>query len=264
MSTQLANSMRDTYLATVRSELADIPWLQREELLAIVGERLGELALDESPWRALGSPIEFARQLRDGAGLPPRSHNPFVRLRASRVRTKVLIALAVLVVGVLIGALVEWPHYQPLRAEANFSATNAERVEDDLARGIDYYEYARGKYVVSGITLDNRGFAPVTVDGVVIAGSPYGPLVLRELRATSDPRLIGSVAKAPIVKHVTIQPGKTTFLFVVMKMQLKRISFEPGDTVSIGQPKLRIRVLGVHHLVEPGGGEIGILIRPKQ
>ena len=186
MSTQLSNPTTEPYLARVRSELSDIPWLQRQELLATVSERLADLGAGDSPWRELGSPIDFARQLRDGAGLPARRRSPVVRFRAACRRTKIVMLVGIALVMVMIAVAVEWPHYQPLSAIAFQGSTNARRVDDNLATGTDYVVYESGKYVVSGIELRNRGHVPVTVDGVSIATA-----ALRAVGPPGAPRVVG-------------------------------------------------------------------------
>ena len=262
-TTKAANVMADRYLAAVRNELADVPWLQREDPLATVRERLGELADDEWPRSELGSPKSFALELRESAGLPGRRRNPVARFRATRVRTKLVTAVVVVVIAALVGVAIEWAHYQPLSATGTSGGSNAPHITDSLVTNTDYYRYARGAYVFSGIELHNHGHFAVTVDGVSIVGAPFGPLVLRELRATSNPQLIGEMERAPKVKRVTVQPGKTVILFVVMTMHLEGITLAPGSGEVIEQPKLLVTVLGVHHVVSVQGNRIGILTRAR-
>jgi hypothetical protein len=66
----------EQYLADVERELADLPAEERAELLEDLGLHLAALEeeADERPLAArLGSPGEYAAELRVAAGLPPRS-----------------------------------------------------------------------------------------------------------------------------------------------------------------------------------------------
>jgi hypothetical protein len=253
------NRNADMYLSAVRHELADLPWDHREDLLATVTERLGELPDDVKPWDDLGPSRDYARELRESAGLPPQHRTPLSLFRATRRRTKVIGIVIVVVLGLVFATLVEWPHYQPLSADSIGGAATAQPITDNLVTDTDFYRYEPGKLIVTSTQLHNRGRAAVTIDGVAIIGSPYGPLALRELRSTGDQLLIGQWKRGRKVSTVTVQPGKTVYLFIVMR--IVRFPVGRGGGTIIDQPKLRVRVLGVHHLVTVVGDKIGILQR---
>ena len=212
------------------------------------------------PWDDLGPSRDYARELRESAGLPPQHRTPLALFRAARLRTKVIGIVVVLVLILVVAALIEWPHYQPLSAVSIGGAATAQPITDNLVTDTDFYRYEPGKLVVTTTQLHNGGRVPVTIDGVSIAGSPEGPLALRELRSTGDQLLIGQWPLAPKVTTVTVQPGKTAYLFVVMRIA-RFATGGPGGGETIDQPKLRVRVLGVHHLVTVSGNKIGILER---
>jgi hypothetical protein len=257
-STKLKNRQAATYLDQIRDELADVPRHARDDLLATVRERLEERPDDASPEYELGPARTYARDLRESAGLPPQRRTVVMRLRAIRLRTKVIATLTTLLVIVLVAALVERAHYQPLSAVNMGGMSTAVPVNDNLATGADYYEYQPGRIVVSTIQLQNRGRATVTVDGVAVA-LPEGPLVVREIRATNDQYKSGTWTLAPKVTHFTVHPGKTMYLFVVMKIVPFRL--QSGDSIAINQPALHVRVLGVHHTVTVVGNAIGVVAR---
>ncbi|MDT7572862.1 MAG: hypothetical protein QOE05_3036 [Actinomycetota bacterium] len=81
----------EQYLADVEHELADLPADERAELLEDLGLHLAALEeeADERPLAArLGSPADYAAELRVAAGLPPRrtGANDESRLRAATRR----------------------------------------------------------------------------------------------------------------------------------------------------------------------------------
>lgn len=78
MTTATTNREAEEYLDAVRRALADLPEEERGELLEDLGQHLADIANDES--RAdvplvdlLGSPDDYARELRTAAGLPSAS-----------------------------------------------------------------------------------------------------------------------------------------------------------------------------------------------
>ena len=90
---ETANREAALYLAAVRHELADVPWRRRDDLLATVSERLEELPANAVPRLELGPSRDFARELRESAGLPPQRRTPFTLFRATRARTKLALIL---------------------------------------------------------------------------------------------------------------------------------------------------------------------------
>ena len=161
----------------------------------------------------------------------------------------------------LVSALVERAHYQPLSAASIGGFSNARSITDDLVTDTDLYQYQPGTLIVSTIVLHNTGWTAVAVDGATVGGPPEGPLVFRELRATADEYLTGQWSRAPKVTRFEVQPGKTVYLFVVMRT----VAFPlggPGGGETLNPPTLHVRVLGVHHaLAVYGANKIGLLVR---
>jgi hypothetical protein len=76
----------EAFLARVRDELADLPPDERDELLEDIESHLAEVAGEGGVGLAarLGSAEEFAQELRNSAGLPPRAATAFSRLDRCR------------------------------------------------------------------------------------------------------------------------------------------------------------------------------------
>jgi hypothetical protein len=256
--TKLANRQATAYLDEVRHELADVPWRLRADLLATVCERLEELPDTARPHHELGPAREYARDLRESAGLAPRRRTPLALLRATRLRTKVIAMLATVMVVVLVGALVARAHYQPVTAYASFGAGTAQQIQDDLVNDVDYVRYQPDRLIVRGLQVQNHGWATATVDGFVVGTTP-AIVSLREIRATTDEHLTGLWERIPKVTSVRIPPGKTAYVFMVLK--LRRFQLRPGGGITFELPAMNIHVLGVHHTVNVVGNQIGVLNR---
>ncbi|MEU0092988.1 hypothetical protein [Kribbella sp. NPDC006257] len=77
--TYQATMAAESYLRRVRAELADLPVIELDEVIqetaAHLAEVSDELATEASLETRLGSPREYADQLRSAAGYPPRSND---------------------------------------------------------------------------------------------------------------------------------------------------------------------------------------------
>jgi hypothetical protein len=78
MTTSTISAEADAYLAAVRAELDDLPEEERGELLDDLSSHLAEVSThdtdDGTPLQLrLGSPAQYAAELRAAAGLPPRA-----------------------------------------------------------------------------------------------------------------------------------------------------------------------------------------------
>jgi hypothetical protein len=104
---------RDEYLRRVDFRLRDLPWATRRDLLAEIRGHLDELPADTHLGARLGTPEEYAAELRSAAGLE-RRHGPIAFLRARRPRNLILTALVLTLIGLAIGAVVWIDSYQPL------------------------------------------------------------------------------------------------------------------------------------------------------
>ncbi len=108
----------DEYLRNVSFWLGDLPWGQRQDLLAEIRAHLAELPADTDLEARLGTPDEYAADLRAAAGLE-RRRGPIAFLRARRPRNLILAVLALTVIGLAIGTVVWVDSYQPHRNSGN-------------------------------------------------------------------------------------------------------------------------------------------------
>ena len=233
-----------------------MPWQVRDDLLATVRERLEELPDNAVPRHELG-PAASTSDLREKrwshAEAPNARRAPASHTTAHEGHRDV----ATVVVVVLIGSLVARSHYQPLTANAMFGAGTAQQIQDDLVTDVDYVRYQPGALIVRGLQVPNRGWSTVTVDGFDVGAAPA--TVLREMRATTDEQLTGTWERIPKVRRVSIPPGKTAFVYMVLKILPFNIG--PGGGMTFGLPAMRIHVLGVEHTVEVVGNQIGVVDR---
>jgi hypothetical protein len=129
-----AQPPRSPYVQEIGRNLRDVPWAKREALLDDVSTHLSDagLATDElDAWvERFGTPEEYARQLRSDLELPtdPKSlHRArLLHLRTMRLRSRLLLATAVVLATVGIGGYVyvqSWfDGFQPFRFEGQQSA----------------------------------------------------------------------------------------------------------------------------------------------
>jgi hypothetical protein len=244
------------YLDTVRRGLRDTPKEFRDELLADLSVTLEELSPEAPVVEMLGDASEYARLAREAAGLPQVSARPFAYARAATWRTRALIAgaLVLALAGTSIGIGVT--HYQPLRSDPFFSYSSAPTVDSLLPTSGLYWQYQEGAPVVVGGGLHNSGRATVTVTGVSVPNSS-GPFTVVELRATRDEHVGGEWTRATPTPRVSVHPGETVYIFVVMKMS--HVQLGTGDSESEALPTLQLEVLGVHHRLPIGHSDIGVV-----
>jgi hypothetical protein len=152
----------DDYLSRVDAALRDLPWSQRRELLAELRSHLAELPAG-TDLRELGTPEEYAADLRSAAGLE-RRHGPVAFLRARRPRNVLLTLLALTVIGLAIGAVAWIQSYQPI----SFAGASQLPVDSRPAVGSDgdSVVFRKGRPFQYGITIQNTGRFAVRVLGV--------------------------------------------------------------------------------------------------
>jgi len=165
----------EEYLRWVGFELHDLPWRMRRDLLAELREHLAELPEGTNFSERLGPPMEYAAELRVAAGLE-RRRGLIALLRRPRPRNLVLVALALTVIGLVIGAVAWVDSYQPI-AEGNTSYGPLDVVYSPT--GGEYVVVHQGRPFRFGITIWNRGQYTVRVLGL---GQQFGlPLSFRLL-----------------------------------------------------------------------------------
>jgi HAAS domain-containing protein len=153
----------EDYLREVGFGLRDLPWRMRRDLLAELHGHLEELPADTDLEARLGSPEEYAADLRSAAGLE-RTRGAIAFLRARRPRNLILAAVALTVIGLAIGA-VEWvDSYQPI-AFAGGTQFPPDSKPSVGQSGVTV-TFRKGRPFEYGITIQNTGRFTVRVLGV--------------------------------------------------------------------------------------------------
>ena len=153
----------ETYLHWVGYELRDLPWNMRRRLLKELAEHLSELPAGTDLVARLGSPEQYAAEMRAAAGLE-RRRGPIAFLRARRPRNLFLIALFLVAAGLAIGAVVWIDRYQPI-VFAGESQLPLDSTPTPGAAGVTVV-FRRGHPFTYGITIHNDDRFAVRVLGV--------------------------------------------------------------------------------------------------
>jgi hypothetical protein len=143
----------EEYLAAVEAHLNDLPWRARKNLATDLRVHLEEIPGGEDLEARLGSPGNYAAELRAAAGLRS-ARGPVAFLRARRPRN-VAIAVGLLVaVGVVVVAVVWASSYQPL---VTGSTSLSPIPSQEGALGETVAPYRNGKLFQYGFSIRNDG-----------------------------------------------------------------------------------------------------------
>jgi len=190
------------YLRSVSFELGDLPWGQRQELLAEIRGHLAELPPGTDLDERLGTPENYAADLRAAAGLE-RRHGARAFLQARRPRTVVLASLILVVIGLAIGVVVWVQSYQPLEpGDTQIDPDGA--VGTATANGVRV-TFHKGRPFQVGVFVKNTGLFTVHMVG---AAEPHA-LPLSPARIPSYTYLPVSarlLVSRPLPPHKVIGP----------------------------------------------------------
>jgi HAAS len=153
----------DDYLRQVRYWLNDLPWSTRRDLLGEIRVNLEELPPGTDLRARLGTPEEYAAELRSAAGLE-RRRGPIAFLRARRPRNLILLALALTVAGLAIGAIAWIDSYQPI-VYGNGTQLPLDSRPSSGQAGVTVV-FRRGRPFLYGVTIRNSGRFPVRILGI--------------------------------------------------------------------------------------------------
>jgi hypothetical protein len=151
----------EDYLRRVEFELRDLPWGMRRELVSELRGHLSELPSDIDLEERLGSPAEYAADLRGAAGLE-RRRGPIAFVRARRPRNVILTVVAATVVALAVGAVTWIQTYQPLTYRGPSSV-----------RGHVFVAFHHGRPFRLGVDVQNGGRFTVRVLGVPSSSGPF-------------------------------------------------------------------------------------------
>ncbi|HEY2741583.1 MAG TPA: hypothetical protein VGI69_05315 [Gaiellaceae bacterium] len=215
---------RDQYVRDVGHWLHDIPWSTRRDLLAELRGHLAELPADTDLETRLGSPEEYAAELRSAAGLE-RRRGPVAFLQARRPRNLVLALVTLAVIGLAIGAVAWIQSYQPIA----FAGGGLDPVGAGVRAGLqgESVVFHVGRPFQFGITIENKGRFPVRVlDAPLPDGVPFSARLMM-----SDPLTDGGV-HGPYVRFrpFDLRPGEVRLLFYKGVLACPA----PGPNASVG------------------------------
>jgi len=154
---------RDEYLRRVEYRLRDLPWGARRDLLAEIRAHLDELPPDTDLGARLGTPEDYAAELRSAAGLE-RRRGALAFLRARRPRNLILLVVLLTVIGLAVGAVAWIDSYQPIA----FAGGTQEPLDSKPSAGEAGVTvvFRQGNRFQYGISIRNNGRFTVRVLGV--------------------------------------------------------------------------------------------------
>lgn len=166
----------EEYVRRVDYWLTDLPWRTKRELLAELRAHLAELPAG-TDLGTLGSPQQYAADLLAAAGLE-RRRGVIAFLRARRPRNLALIAVALTVIGLVIGAVVWIDSYQPI-VFAGGAQDPLDSKPTPGQAGVTVV-FRKGHPFLYGITIHNDDPFTVRVLGVPRSNTDFyaGPLLM--------------------------------------------------------------------------------------
>lgn len=200
----------DEYLRQVEFALRDLPWGQRRDLIAELRRHLAELPPDTNLRERLGSPEQYAADLRAAAGLE-QQHGFIAFIRAKRPRnvvvTVIVTTVVTVVVGLGIGALAWIKSYQPL----DFGSTYRYPTHSvEVPGGATAVVVHEGRPFVLGFEIENRGRYAVRILGVPV--DPYGSFTARVLMYPPTRYGGPTDTNAKPFRPFTLAPGHSVIL----------------------------------------------------
>ncbi len=155
----------EDYLRRVDVALRDLPWRTRRELNSELRGHLAELPADTDFVERLGTPEQYAADLRSAAGLE-RGRGVTGFLRARRPRNVILAVVLLILIGLAIGGAAWAQGYQPLgfSGSAEFPRdSKTELTADGLSQAAVFHS---GRPFELGVQVQNNGRFAVRVLGV--------------------------------------------------------------------------------------------------
>jgi HAAS domain-containing protein len=196
----------EEYLRQVEFRLRDLPWKARRELVSELRGHLSELPVGELA--SLGTPEEYAADLRSAAGLEP-GRGLIAFLRARRPRNLILTAVALTVLGLAIGGVAWVDSYQPL--VFGNGGMDPEHVVYPPTGGA-YVVARKGRPFRLGFTVRNDGRFTVRILGVPTL---YGYPFRAHLWASGPTRNGGMPLPERRFQPIDLKPGWTLALYLV-------------------------------------------------
>lgn len=197
----------DDYLLQVEFTLRDLPWRQRRHLVSELEIHLAELPAETNLHERLGTPEQYAADLRAAAGLE-RRRGVIAFLRARRPRNLVLSTAALAAIGLVIGAVAWIDSYQPLALgnSYRFPDRSVEAPAGDSSSVV----FHQNQPFELGLEVQNSGRFTVRVLGVPLGAFNY-PFKVRLLMYQPN-FLGGDVGHLERFRAFDLKPGERDIL----------------------------------------------------
>lgn len=247
----------DDYLRRVGYALGDLPWKMRRDLISELRTHLSELPPDTPLQSRLGTPEEYAADMRAAAGLE-RRRGLIAFLRARRLRNVIIAVIVLTAIGLAIGTVVWVNRYQPL--VSGNAGMNPEHVVFPPAGGA-YVIVRKGRPFRFGFTVRNDGRFTVRVLGVPTL---YGYPFRAHLWASGPTRNGGMPMPERRFHPVDLKPGWTLALYLVGRYACT-VRQPAGSSTTLGAPPVRYSFLwktGTARIASPSEDYLTLLL-PK-
>jgi hypothetical protein len=227
----------DDYLRRVGSALGDLPWQQRKELLAELRGHLADFPADTDLSERLGTPEQYAADLRAAEGLD-RRRGLVGWLRARRPRNVVLVVVALLLAGLITGGVVWVQSYQPLDyAGGQIVPRDAVYSSDSHSTTIEFRKSGRFRL---GVPISNNGKFAVRVLGLGALSNSgnafliHPPLAFSYGLRMSPPSKYWDFHGPYAAFHpFDLQPGEASMLVIDGTFPKTCRPFQPGDATDL-------------------------------
>ncbi|MGH3009914.1 MAG: HAAS signaling domain-containing protein [Gaiellaceae bacterium] len=230
----------ENYLRGVGYALRDLPWRQRRELAADLRSHLAELPAGTDLNERLGTPAQYAADLRSAEGLELR-RGPLAFVRARRPRNVILVVVALTLIGLAGGAIAWVRSYQPL-TPIHFGITPEGAVSLPGLDGASIVVRENRPFRL-GVVIENTG--PFTVR-VLGAGDPalFFPTKLMMSAPLKNFGVHGNFVKGPFTRFhpFEMSPGQARDLFFEAKHP-KCAAWAAGSSENVGDFRVRFGFL---------------------
>jgi len=231
----------EDYVREVEFALRDLPWQQRRELVAELQAHLAEFPPDADLVERLGSPEQYAADMRAAAGLE-RRRGSIAFLRARRPRNLILVVLLLTAIGLSIGAVVWIDSYQPIV----YGSGGQLPLDSTPSRGQAGVTvvFRKGRPFLYGTTIENRGRFAVRILGVPNLGVPTNHVFdfYNARLLMNKPRPYGGEGPLEPFRPFDLHPGETRWL-VWKGVYACTDGAEPGFTTTKGSIFVRYSFL---------------------
>jgi hypothetical protein len=227
----------EEYLHRVWSALSDLPWKTKRELLSELRAHLSELPDGTDLRTRLGTPEDYAAELRGAAGLERRRGMiPF--LRARRPRNIALTVVALVLLGLVLGSFAWVQSYQPLDwAGGGIRPLNLKFTQNGTAEPIEFH---KGGHFRLGVPISNNGSFGVRIVGLgalkagPIAFLPHPPLPFSIRLLMTRPSKNWDDRGLPLIpsQPFELEPGEESMLVLEGTYTKTCRPWQPGDVAT--------------------------------